>query len=342
MSVPLLQQLTHLLTHLQEEVLPTFHDQNIHTDNLRPLVLTSRLLHILLLMVSLRLNSLLRLYYVTDFASGTPCDEDGYDLPDAPSAPPIDDVEPIDFYPFGKCTEFEFAEFLYSEVEMSAGKIDKLLELLAALYPEHAPTFSDHKDLYQMIDNIRQGDISWDSFSVRYNGALPTSDTRPPWMDSTYEVWFRNHLLILESQISNRDFKDEVDYTPKRIFYKGKCRYQDLMSGNWAWEQAVRSNFLALAASSNYSFLSKDKIAQDVSTHGAMFAPVILGSDKTTVSVATGQNDYYPLYISLGNVRNAVRRAHRNAVSLLAFLAIPKSKHLGHFIQCCNTNCEPI
>ena len=42
----------------------------------------------------------------------------------------------------------------------------------------------------------------------------------------------------------------------------------------------------------------------DESTHRAMFAPVILGSDKTTVSVATGQNDYYPLYISLGNVHN--------------------------------------
>ena len=59
-----------------------------------------------------------------------------------------------------------------------------------------------------------------------------------------------------------------------------------------------------------------------------MFVPVVLGSDKTTVSVATGQNDYYPLYISLGNVHNTVRRAHRNAVSLLAFLAIPKSKRL--------------
>ena len=57
-----------------------------------------------------------------------------------------------------------------------------------------------------------------------------------------------------------------------------------------------------------------------------MFAPVILGSDKTTVSVATGQNDFYPLYLSLGNVHNGVRRAHRNAVSLLAFLAIPKGK----------------
>ncbi len=57
-----------------------------------------------------------------------------------------------------------------------------------------------------------------------------------------------------------------------------------------------------------------------------MFCPLILGSDKTTVSVATGQNDYYPLYMSLGNVWNNVRRAHRNAVVVIAFLAIPKSK----------------
>ena len=54
--------------------------------------------------------------------------------------------------------------------------------------------------------------------------------------------------------------------------------------------------------------------------------PVILGSDKTTVSVATGQNDYYPLYASIGNVRNNVRRAHRNAVSVIGFLAMPKSQ----------------
>lgn len=56
-----------------------------------------------------------------------------------------------------------------------------------------------------------------------------------------------------------------------------------------------------------------------------MFVPAILGSDKTTVSVATGNNEYYPAYISLGNVFNNVRRAHRDAVSLLAFLSIPKS-----------------
>ena len=58
-----------------------------------------------------------------------------------------------------------------------------------------------------------------------------------------------------------------------------------------------------------------------------MFVPIILGSDKTVVSVATGQNEFWPLYMSIGNVHNRVRRAHGNAVTLIAFLSIPKSKY---------------
>ncbi len=69
----------------------------------------------------------------------------------------------------------------------------------------------------------------------------------------------------------------------------------------------------------------QDTIGKQQGMQDTTFCPVILGSDKTTVSVATGQNDYYPLYLSNGLVRNMTRRAHRNAVSLIAFLAIPKS-----------------
>lgn len=70
----------------------------------------------------------------------------------------------------------------------------------------------------------------------------------------------------------------------------------------------------------------QDKISKDPDTHGSTFVLVILGSDKTTISVATGQNDYYPLYTSIGNIQNNVRRAHRNGVVVIGFLAMPKSK----------------
>ena len=61
--------------------------------------------------------------------------------------------------------------------------------------------------------------------------------------------------------------------------------------------------------------------------HGATFAPIVLGSDKITVSVGTGNTEYYLLYISLGNVHNNIRHSHSGAVSVLAFLSIPKSKY---------------
>ena len=61
-----------------------------------------------------------------------------------------------------------------------------------------------------------------------------------------------------------------------------------------------------------------------VNNNGAMCVPIILGSDKTTVSVGTGDIEYHPLYLSIGTIHNSVRRAHRNGVVPIGFLAIPK------------------
>ena len=68
----------------------------------------------------------------------------------------------------------------------------------------------------------------------------------------------------------------------------------------------------------------------DPTTHGAMFVPIILGSDKTTVSVATGQHVYHPVYLSVGNVHNRIRRAHKAALVLIGFLPVPKGCSLTH------------
>ncbi len=56
-----------------------------------------------------------------------------------------------------------------------------------------------------------------------------------------------------------------------------------------------------------------------------MLVPVIAGSDKTTVSVATGHQEYHPVYISPGIFTNTARHGHGNAVLPVAFLPIPKS-----------------
>ncbi|KAI0083393.1 hypothetical protein BDY19DRAFT_978759 [Irpex rosettiformis] len=239
------------------------------------------------------------------YLDGTPCDADGYDL--EPTNPrPVH--EPVaDYKPFNNRTEFELADFFYREAQLSGKKLDKLMDLLAAYYGDDIPPpFANSHDLHNAIDAISAGEVPWQSFTISYSGTKPAANV-PQWMEDEYTVWYRCPRQLLINQIGNRSFAQEMDWAPKRVYRRGlKREYEDFMSGNWAWEEA-------------------DRIAVDPSTHGAALCPVILGSDKTTVSVATGQNEYYPAYISNGMVSNGARRAHRDAVSLFAFLAIPKT-----------------
>ncbi|KAG2112306.1 uncharacterized protein F5147DRAFT_744582 [Suillus discolor] len=240
------------------------------------------------------------------------CDGQGNPIPpDAPPPPRPSDRGSDDWTPYNDRVEFEVADFLYCRNQMSAGDIDFVFNLWAASLAAHGdtPPFTNHTDMYDTIDSTPLGDVPWQSFSSQYNGILPDDpDDIPSWMKSEYDIWFRDPRLLVHNIISNPDFKDEFDYAPLQ-------EYSDFMSGDWCWKQAISIAHLLL----------RDLIAQDPDTIGSMFVPIILGSDKTTVSVATGHNQYWPVYMSIGNIRNNVQRAHRNGVVLLGFLAIPKA-----------------
>ncbi|TFY56705.1 hypothetical protein EVJ58_g7473 [Rhodofomes roseus] len=238
-----------------------------------------------------------------------PCTEDGTEyLPPNTPPQPRQRAEKGDWTPFASRLEFEVGEFLFKKVEMSQGDVSTLMDLWAASLVAFGakPPFSNAADMLTVIDSIRHGDAPWRSFTVRYQGALPEGGNPvPTWMTHEYTVWTRDARTLVHLLLGNEDFDGEIDYVPYcEMDAEGKQRLTNFFSGNWGWRQA-------------------DIIAEDPTTHGAMFVPVILGSDKTTVSVATGQNEYYPLYLSIGNLHNTVRRAHRNAVQVLAFLAIP-------------------
>ncbi|KAF8168552.1 hypothetical protein B0H34DRAFT_855228 [Crassisporium funariophilum] len=245
-----------------------------------------------------------------EILNGRRCDKEGNFLPPGAPPPPKPAADNDDFFPFTSGTEFKVGTLLYRKAQMSNGDVNTLMELWAeyqALKGEEVdPPFAHTKDLHDAIDSIPLGDVPWQAFKVKYNGEIP--EKAPGWMTKEYEVWYQDPLCVMEMQIGNPNFDGEIDYAPKEVYGRnGRRQFTDLMSGQWAWNEA-------------------DTIARDcLEAEGAMLAPVVLGSDKTTVSVATGQNDYYPLYGSLGSAQNHVRRAHRNAVSVIGFLAIPKT-----------------
>ncbi|KAI6104486.1 hypothetical protein EV401DRAFT_2060884 [Pisolithus croceorrhizus] len=217
------------------------------------------------------------------------CDATGQPIDPTTTPPPVSDKSADDWGPYGDRLQFETAEFLFHNVEIGLWGNSLQADNIGTL-----PPFTDHKELYKTIDATQVGDVQWESFTLKYNGEQPN-------------FWFWPAFSLVERLLANTDFDGKFDYTPYRDF-AGKEQmqcYENFMSGDWVWTQA-------------------DKIAVDPSTHGSTFIPIILGNDKTTVSVETGQSDYWPVYLSISNIHNNVWHAHQNAVELLAFLAIPK------------------
>ncbi|OCH89268.1 hypothetical protein OBBRIDRAFT_804840 [Obba rivulosa] len=214
-----------------------------------------------------------------------PCDEHGNYLPPGTPLSPPFYPDPEDWSPFNDRVQFETVDFLFRRNQMSASDIDTLSMLWTA-------TLADHDD------------------TPSFNNHKHLYSTIDSTMLKEYDIWYRDPRIVVQDMLANPEFKDEFDYTPLRQYVpRGenlqKCR-KDFMSGDWAWDQV-------------------DDIMNEKDTYGRMFVPIIVGSDKTTVSITTGQHNYYPLYASIGNIHNNVHNAHRGAVALIGFLSIPKA-----------------
>ncbi|KAF8903656.1 hypothetical protein CPB84DRAFT_1845636 [Gymnopilus junonius] len=251
------------------------------------------------------------------FLDARPCDIDGKFLnTPASQIPPVEPETSMSenpFEPFQDCLAFDWAYYHYVRLQSSKSDILEGLDLWHATVIKHDSShltgdevlWRNADSLYQTIDAIQVGDTPWKCYKFSYTGPKPP--TPPHWMEETYELNTRDALLILEQQLATSDFSPHITYVPYQEFdASGNRIVSDLMSGDWPFRQA-------------------DIISRDHANHGAMFVPIVAGSDKTTVSVATGHQEYHPVYISPGDISNTAHRGHGNGVLPVAFLPIPKT-----------------
>ena len=223
-------------------------------------------------------------------------------MPPSPRETPLQG----DWTPF--CTEVEFkvADLIYHRAELSASNINDLLDLWADSFEEfdasqYAP-FENHQDLYATIDLSTLGDIPWQCLVTGVSDDI--DEHSPSWMQAHYKVWYRDPEAVVSAMLSNPDFDGQFDLCPYiDLDGRGEHQWNNVMSGNIAWRRSVSISVplilrMSLHAAQNEIF------ASDPTTEGAMYCPIILGSDKTTVSVATGHVEYHPLYLSIGNPHN--------------------------------------
>ena len=102
------------------------------------------------------------------------------------------------------------------------------------------PPYVNHKELHATINTTTLGNIPWRSFKLWYNEERP-SGTVLSWMTKTYEFFYQSPDHIAWGMLSNPEFDGHIDYVPYWDFTHtdNTCQYEHLMSGDWAWTQAV-------------------------------------------------------------------------------------------------------
>lgn len=188
--------------------------------------------------------------------SGRPCDADGNYFDEPIPHPPPRNV-PRSWMPFDSRAQFTVTEEVFELSQLSVRAINNLLQALAAHAvdtggsPDDA-IFQNAQEIYDTIDSIVEGEVTWRTFKVKYAG--PVDDDSPPWMLAEYEIHCRNTLEVVESMIASEDFRDAFHYKPYEE-YTGPHwrRWSDLMSGYWCWKQAVSDTSTAVRSSLNIS-----------------------------------------------------------------------------------------
>jgi len=170
---------------------------------------------------------------------GRICNEYGDFIPEGtPPQPQPTSGNPWE--PYSNRIDFELARFFYKESQSSATEIDSILHLWKASLEQHgdiAP-FKDHQELYATIDATPLGDTSWDSFNLHFSGEIPEGEP-PEWMTTDFEYWYRDPRALVHGILANPDFAHQLDYAPYQEYVDGKHIFSNMMSGDWAWKQAV-------------------------------------------------------------------------------------------------------
>ena len=121
---------------------------------------------------------------------------------------------------------------------MSAANTDGLMATIANLR-EGEFIFKGHNDVYNTIDASDLGGVPWQCSTFRYQGDIP-DDQVPEWMTALYEIYYRDPHDVIGDMIADTTFKHAFDYVPFQEFDEdGDRRYENLMSGDWAFHQAV-------------------------------------------------------------------------------------------------------
>ncbi|KAG1766094.1 hypothetical protein EDD22DRAFT_978596 [Suillus occidentalis] len=209
--------------------------------------------------------------------------------------------------PFANEEEWVLVKWLIARVGQTA--IDEFLKL--PITGHMKTSFTSKYTLMKAIDQLPRG-TEWKLKRITVKGNVVSNGGQRE--SEELELWLWDPIdcicELMGNPVPTQDsspspaFENMVAYAPERDFAddEGRSRqFDEMWTGDWWWEMQGRLQ------------------------EGAVVAPVILASDKTALSQFCGDQEVWPVYLTLGNISKDIRRQpSKHAAILIAYLPISK------------------
>jgi hypothetical protein len=142
-------------------------------------------------------------------------------------------------------------------------------------------------------------------------------------------LFYCNPINCMQALLSHPLFKPHISFILRKVWTCAArvCRvYDEWLSGDQAWSLQVRLPLL--------SYTRRMTPSQEALPPGATLLGAVLSSDKTNISVMSGNRVAHPVLISLANIDARIHsKTSLHAYLLLALLPIAKFTHKSTHIR---------